>query len=79
MIERRQQLHRGVGRNAAGRELRRDPLASELVQLVHGHQGLVVQAGRHPVGLEHPAQQPAVIQADDEVLEAQLAKHVTDG
>ena len=67
MIEGVEQPLAGIRRDAARAKLRRDPFAADLVELVDGHQGLIVQRCRHAERVEHPAQEPAVVEPNHEV------------
>ncbi len=68
---------RGFG-DPARHQLLRDAVVADLVQLVHRHQRLVVKRGVDAEAVEHPAQQPSVVQAQNEVAESKGAQHVAD-
>src|SRR5574338_436946 len=56
-----------------------DPGASDLVQLVDRHQRLIVRVSRNAEVLEHPSQQPAMVEPEDEVLESERQQDIRHG
>ena len=74
--ERADQPFRRRVRHTARGEVLADAVRADLVALVQRHERLIMKGGGHAEVVEHPAQNPAMIQPQEELRESQLAQDV---